>query len=240
MRPQGVCMCVVCLHYWVFSLLVYPHRRWNICHAADKYGQSMGDVCTHKYLLSVCECVCVWATLIAMVRWIFPIIYFFLTVFSYCFKKRRGNVNAELGGILNRKLDSGEKLDKIQLPQDPWSLEVPTVWHYTHLCTGKKKYLIHQRELPTMHLDRHLLTVAHTNIYSLGHICTEVRGEGWTQSCWSLWDFLILHVPFSSKMDGGGDAVRYGGKSGENMVTGNILVITLQSSVPSETVRNLS
>lgn len=32
----------------------------------------------------------------------------------------------ELGEIWNRKLDSGEKLDKIQPLQGPWGVEVPT------------------------------------------------------------------------------------------------------------------
>lgn len=36
---------------------------------------------------------------------------------------------AGLGEILNRKLNRGEKLDKIQPPQRPWSLEVTTHTH---------------------------------------------------------------------------------------------------------------
>lgn len=92
----------------------------------------MGDVCTHKYLLSVCLFVRHFESRGLgkhYVEYLFGNDFAFaLNLWRYCFleEKRRRNMIAELGEILNRKLDSGEKLDKTQPLQRPWSVEVAT------------------------------------------------------------------------------------------------------------------
>lgn len=101
----------------------------------------------------------------------------------------------------SRKLDGDEKLDIIQPLRRPWSVEVPTSWHYTHSYTGKRKKSKSPKRASNYALRRtSFSSPTCRHIHKRLFICTEVRSCWWTRGCRSLWDQHILHVPLTSKM----------------------------------------
>lgn len=202
-----LCVCVFALGYWVFSVLVYPHRRWNICCAPDKYGQSMGDVCTHKYLLSVCLFVRHFESCGLdehYVEYLFGNDFAFaLNLWRYCFLEEK-KYDCWAGRDLEQEI--GQRWKTGQKTATAASLECGGANRLTlhTLMHRQRKYLIHQRELPAMLSGRTSFNcVTRRRIYKHLFTCTEVRRGWWTQSCWSLWDHQILHVPVTLKTDGG-------------------------------------